>query len=137
MSHSHLWRCVSCNGQTADPLILQGRAGGWLVVTICRSCGKTNHHNKEANWIVEDEGMIEKTTARQGTIPPGRQGVTDADTDTNTNRIEPISHQTQQRKPPSRLDRGQGRASEDFPSESDHVDEEIIRTALRCLVEEN
>jgi hypothetical protein len=90
MSHSRLWHCLSCHKETADPLILQGRAGGWLVVTICRSCGKTNHHNKEANWIVEDEGMIEKTTAAEAPISSGRQGVTDADTDTN--RIEPISH---------------------------------------------
>jgi hypothetical protein len=92
MSHSRLWLCASCGGQTADPLILQGRRGGWLVATVCRSCRKTNFHNRQANWISEENEveMIKKATAQQGTIPPSRQGVTDADTDTNRN--EPISH---------------------------------------------
>jgi hypothetical protein len=58
MANANLWRCLSCGGQTADPLILRGRAGGWLVVTLCRSCGKTNHHSKDANWILEDQADV-------------------------------------------------------------------------------
>jgi hypothetical protein len=54
MANAHLWRCLSCNGQTCDPIIVQGRRGGWIVATTCRVCGKTNLHNKEASWIRED-----------------------------------------------------------------------------------
>ena len=87
MSNGKLWLCLSCGGQTADPIILQGRRNGWVVATVCRSCHKTNFHSKEANWIVEDEKM--RSECPQAPAP--LRGIADANAN-DTNRRKPISH---------------------------------------------
>src|SRR5262249_14348188 len=49
--YSELWNCVACQGRTAQPKILRGRAGGWRVSTICRRCQRQNLHSKHMNWL--------------------------------------------------------------------------------------
>jgi hypothetical protein len=49
--YANLWRCLHCNDETTEPVIIRARVGGWIVKTKCQNCSAMNLHNKRADWI--------------------------------------------------------------------------------------